>query len=779
MNIDAFFSALWHDYVEIAPRAAALKAAFEARGERVVNDHVAFRTLDRAPIDIAAFEPHLLAMGYTRHEPYDFADKKLNAWSYLPPSAAYPRVFFSELRTDELSPEATAILDRLVAQIDPASVADPSALFGGRPWPAPSFAEYERLLQESEYAAWVAAIGLRANHFTIAIHELEAFDSVESVLAVVEAEGHAVNTAGGRVKGSPDVLLEQASTMADLLPVVFADAQTRVVPTCYYEFALRHRDASGALYEGFVPASADKIFESTNVLRSADSPWAALGMDLHAPFDGVRIGERDAGAAGPRCASTSPIDGATIAEVQWASVDDADRVAAASLAAFRSWRKVPAPQRGALVRRVGEHVRRNKETLAAVITLEVGKTTSEALGEVQEWVDMCEFAVGLSRQLHGLTIVSERPAHRMMEQWHPLGPVAVISAFNFPMAVWAWNAMLALVCGDSVVWKPSEKAPLCAIAAHRMVERAIAETEGAPHGLSSLLIGGADVGEALSTDARYPLVSATGSVRMGKAVGGVVGGRLGRCLLELGGNNAAIVAPSADLELAIRGIVFAAAGTCGQRCTTLRRLIVHRSRIDELTERLRAAYATLAIGDPREPGVLVGPLIDEDAALAFDAALQTARDQGGDVLVGGARVHGGVPSGGAYVAPALVRIAPYADIVQHETFAPILYVMPYDTLEEAIAIQNDVPQGLSSAIFTESMREAERFVGPAGSDCGIANVNIGTSGAEIGGAFGGEKDTGGGRESGSDAWKNYMRRTTNTVNYGDDLPLAQGVEFSV
>lgn len=779
MNIDDFFSALWQDYVQIAPRAAALKAAFESRGERVVNDHVAFRTLDRAPIDIAAFEPHLLALGYTRHEPYDFSEKKLNAWAYLPPSAAYPRVFFSELRTDALSAEATAILDRLVAQIDPAQVAGLDALYSGRPWPAPTVAEYERLLEESEYAAWVAAIGLRANHFTIAIHELDGFDTVESVLAVVEAEGHAVNTAGGRVKGSPQVLLEQASTLADTLPVTFAGGDTHVVPTCYYEFALRHRDASGALYEGFVPASADKIFESTNVHRDVQAPWASLGIDTASPIDGVRIGERDAGASGPRHPTTSPIDGATLAELQWASVEDADRVAAASIAAFRSWRSVPAPRRGELVRRVGEHVRRNKEALAAVITLEAGKTTSEALGEVQEWVDMCEFAVGLSRQLHGLTIVSERPAHRMMEQWHPLGPVAVISAFNFPMAVWAWNAMLALVCGDSVVWKPSEKAPLCAIAAHRMVEQAIAEVDEAPHGLSSLLIGAAEVGEALSSDARYPLVSATGSVRMGKAVGAVVGGRLGRCLLELGGNNAAIVTPTADLELAIRGIVFAAAGTCGQRCTTLRRLIVHRSRIDEVTERLRAAYATLPIGDPRDAGVLVGPLIDEEAAAAFDHALASAQAQGGELLVGGHRVSEGVPAGGAYVAPALVRIDPSAEIVQHETFAPILYVMPYDSLAEAIAIQNGVPQGLSSAIFTESMREAERFVGPAGSDCGIANVNIGTSGAEIGGAFGGEKDTGGGRESGSDAWKNYMRRTTNTVNYGDDLPLAQGVEFTV
>lgn len=506
---------------------------------------------------------------------------------------------------------------------------------------------------------------------------------------------------------------------------------------------------------------------------------STFGFDTGARLSGVRVGANALEASGSTLHAASPIDGATLAELQQASAADVGAAAARAQAAFEAWRSVPAPQRGEFVRRIGDHVRAHKSELAAIITLEAGKTVSEAEGEVQEWVDMCEFAVGLSRQLHGLTIASERPAHRMMEQWHPLGPVAVISAFNFPMAVWAWNAMLAFVCGDSVVWKPSEKAPLCALAAHRMVELAMADLPDVPTALSSVVVGGADVGKALAASARFPLVSATGSVPMGKSVGGVVGARLGRSLLELGGNNAAIVSPSADLELALRGIAFAAAGTCGQRCTTLRRLIVHRSVIDTLVPRLVKAFGTFSIGDPRDEGVLVGPLIDEASGAAFDNAIAAAKEQGGELLCGGTRVHDGVPAGGVYVSPAIVRIGSDAPILQTETFAPILYVMPYDTLEEAIALQNGVPQGLSSAIFTESMREAERFLSPAGSDCGIANVNIGTSGAEIGGAFGGEKETGGGRESGSDSWKAYMRRTTNTVNYGDSLPLAQGVEFSV
>jgi aldehyde dehydrogenase (NAD+) len=392
-------------------------------------------------------------------------------------------------------------------------------------------------------------------------------------------------------------------------------------------------------------------------------------------------------------------------------------------------------------------------------------------------IDVCDFAVGLSRQLYGLTIASERPAHRLAEQWHPLGPVGVITAFNFPVAVWAWNAMIALVCGDSLVWKPSEKTPLTAIACQTIVARAIAACE-APPGLSSLVVGGADVGQALAASQALPLISATGSVRMGRAVAQAVAARLGRSLLELGGNNGAIVAPSADLELAVRGIVFAAAGTCGQRCTSLRRLIVHERVAPRVLERLRAAYARLPIGHPLATGTLVGPLIDERAFDAMQGALARLR-AGGARVHGGERVTEGVPAGGFYVRPAIVEATGEEPLVREETFAPILYFMRYETLEEAIARHNAVPQGLASAIFTNDVREAERFCSASGSDCGIVNVNIGTSGAEIGGAFGGEKDTGGGRESGSDAWKAYMRRATNTINYSSDLALAQGIRFDV
>jgi aldehyde dehydrogenase (NAD+) len=440
--------------------------------------------------------------------------------------------------------------------------------------------------------------------------------------------------------------------------------------------------------------------------------------------------------------------------------------------AASEWRGIPAPKRGQLVARVAEIVRGRKRELAAVITNEIGKIPAEAEGEVQEWIDICEFAVGLSRQLCGLTIASERPDHRMMEQWHPLGPVAVITAFNFPMAVWAWNAMVALVCGDSVLWKPSEKGALCAQAAHAVLAEA-----GAPPGLSELIQGAGDAGRTLAESELIPLVSATGSVAMGRQVGAVVAKRLGRCLLELGGNNAAIVAPTADLDLALRSIVFSAAGTAGQRCTTLRRLIVHESILPAFLERLRSAYGRLPVGDPRKDGVLVGPLIDDAAWRGMQSALRHAIAHGGELVQGGDRVTDGVPEGGVYARPAIVRVPGNIEIVREETFAPILYVMPYREFDEAIALQNGVPQGLSSAVFTGDVREAERFMSPAGSDCGIANVNIGTSGAEIGGAFGGEKNSGGGRESGSDAWKAYMRRATNTINYGRELPLAQGIQF--
>ncbi len=475
----------------------------------------------------------------------------------------------------------------------------------------------------------------------------------------------------------------------------------------------------------------------------------------------------------------SPIDGAEIARIAETAVSDIPAVIARARAAFLAWHEVPAPRRGELVRLFGEELRTAKEALGAVVTLEGGKIVSEGLGEVQEMIDVCDFAVGLSRQIYGLTIASERPGHRMMETWHPLGPCVVISAFNFPVAVWAWNAALALVCGDPVIWKPSEKTPLSALAAAKILDRALARFGAdAPEGLAQIVVGGAVIGEALVASKDVPIVSATGSTRMGAIVGPRVAARFGRAILELGGNNAMIVAPSADLDMAVRAILFSAVGTAGQRCTSLRRLIVHRSIRADLTHRLVKAYSSLPIGDPREARTLVGPLIDHAARDRMDTALARAKDEGG-LVHGGRSVTSGVPNGGAYVEPAIVEMPGQTSIVREETFAPILYTFGYQTLNEAIALQNDVPQGLSSSIFTLDVREAETFLAAAGSDCGIANVNIGPSGAEIGGAFGGEKETGGGRESGSDAWKAYMRRQTSTVNYSAKLPLAQGVRFDV
>ncbi|MDW4549323.1 aldehyde dehydrogenase family protein [Defluviimonas sp. D31] len=472
----------------------------------------------------------------------------------------------------------------------------------------------------------------------------------------------------------------------------------------------------------------------------------------------------------------SPIDGAEVAKVAETNPADMGAIIAKSQAAFKAWRTVPAPRRGELVRLLGEELRAAKDELGAVVTLEAGKITSEGLGEVQEMIDICDFAVGLSRQIYGLTIASERPGHRMMETWHPLGPCAIITAFNFPVAVWCWNTALALVCGDPVIWKPSEKTPLTAMATMKIMDRALKRFGDAPEGLCQLVIGGPAIGEALVNSKDVPIVSATGSTRMGGIVGPKVSARWGRPILELGGNNAMIVAPSADLDMAVRAIVFSAVGTAGQRCTTLRRLIAHNSIKDDLVAKLTKAYASLPIGDPRKSTTLVGPLIDHASRDRMQAALEKAKAEGGTVH-GGKVVATGVPQGGAYVEPAIAEMPKQTDTVRTETFAPILYVLGYETLEEAIAIQNDVPQGLSSCIFTLNMREAEAFLSAAGSDCGIANVNIGPSGAEIGGAFGGEKETGGGRESGSDAWKGYMRRQTNTINYSAQLPLAQGVKF--
>ncbi|WP_337187478.1 aldehyde dehydrogenase family protein [Phenylobacterium sp.] len=489
----------------------------------------------------------------------------------------------------------------------------------------------------------------------------------------------------------------------------------------------------------------------------------------------ARLGVAEALRTGGGRTVRSPVTGEAIAQVHDADAAGVSRAVEAAHAAFLTWRTVPAPRRGELVRLFGEELRAARAALAALVTLEAGKVASEALGEVQEMIDICDFAVGLSRQLHGLTLATERPDHRMMETWHPLGVVGIISAFNFPVAVWSWNAALALVCGDACVWKPSEKTPLTALAVQALFDRACARFGDAPAGLSAVAVGGREVGEALVDHPKVPLVSATGSTAMGRAVGPRLAGRFARALLELGGNNAAIVAPSADLDLALRGVTFAAMGTAGQRCTTLRRLFVHEDVYDAFVPRLKAAYASVKVGDPRAAGVLVGPLIDAAAFELMQAALADARAAGGGVT-GGERA----PMGAAYYArPALVEIGDQAEVVKRETFAPILYVMRYRDLEDAIARQNDVPQGLSSSIFTNDLREAELFVSARGSDCGIANVNIGPSGAEIGGAFGGEKETGGGREAGSDSWKAYMRRATNTVNYGRTLPLAQGVTFDV
>jgi aldehyde dehydrogenase (NAD+) len=477
----------------------------------------------------------------------------------------------------------------------------------------------------------------------------------------------------------------------------------------------------------------------------------------------------------------SPNTGELIGEVTETSVDQARALIDGAYEAFLQWRLIPAPKRGELVRLFGEELRAHKDALGKLVSVEAGKVASEGLGEVQEMIDICDFAVGLSRQLYGLTIATERAEHRMMETWHPLGVVGIISAFNFPVAVWAWNACLALVCGDAIVWKSSEKTPLTALATHALFDRAIAAYKAAghvvPEGLSALLIGGKEVGEALVEHEKVPLVSATGSTAMGRTVGPKLASRFARALLELGGNNAAIIAPSADLDLALRGVAFAAMGTAGQRCTTLRRLFVHESLYDTFVPRLKQAYASVKVGHPLEEGTLIGPLIDAHAFSLFEKALDEARSVGGQVT-GGTRVD---VNGKAsyYVRPALVEMDAHAGPVLRETFAPILYVMKYGSITEAIAMQNAVGAGLSSSIFTNDIREAELFVSAAGSDCGIANVNIGPSGAEIGGAFGGEKETGGGRESGSDSWKAYMRRATNTINYGRSLPLAQGVKFDV
>lgn len=487
----------------------------------------------------------------------------------------------------------------------------------------------------------------------------------------------------------------------------------------------------------------------------------------------------DMGGDRPTRKIHSPADGQLIAQVSMANESDYDKVVAKAQEAYLLWRTIPAPKRGEVVRQIGMKLRENKEPLGMLVSYEMGKIYQEGLGEVQEMIDICDFAVGLSRQLHGFTMHSERPEHRMYDQYHPLGIVGIISAFNFPVAVWAWNAMLAAVCGDVCIWKPSEKTPLTALACQHIISDVLRENE-VPEGVFNLIIGDAKIGELMSKDTRMPLLSATGSTRMGKKVGEAVGARLGRSLLELGGNNAIVMTESADLEMAIRGIVFGAVGTCGQRCTSTRRLIIHDSIYDDVKDRLVKIYPNLNIGNPLDKDTLVGPLIDKDAVKMFQASLEKVQKEGGKLLIGGEVLEGDKYPSGTYVTPAIVEAKNEYETVQEETFAPILYLIKYSgDIQNALKLHNGVKQGLSSAIFSTNMRETEEFISHWGSDCGIANVNIGTSGAEIGGAFGGEKDTGGGRESGSDAWKVYMRRQTNTINFSKELPLAQGIKFSI
>lgn len=501
-------------------------------------------------------------------------------------------------------------------------------------------------------------------------------------------------------------------------------------------------------------------------------------LGLNKENGGASTGNKWLKSKGQVIKSYSPVDGKEIGSVVAGTEKEYKVIVETAQKAFEVWRGVPAPKRGEIVRQIGDELRKHKEALGELVSYEMGKSLQEGFGEVQEMIDICDFAVGLSRQLHGLTMHSERPLHRMYEQYHPLGIVGIISAFNFPVAVWSWNSMLAWVCGDVCIWKPSEKTPLCGVACQNIVAK-VFKRNGLPEGISNLIIGDYKVGELMSHDPNVPLISATGSTRMGKLVAQAVAGRLGRSLLELGGNNAIIITPDADLDMAMVAVVFGAVGTAGQRCTTTRRLIIHESKYEEVKNRIKKAYAQLKIGDPLDQRNHVGPLIDKDAVAMYEHAISEAVKQGGKVWVEGGVLKGKNYTSGCYVRPAVIEAKNSMPIVQHETFAPILYIMKYKTLDEAIAMQNGVVQGLSSSIMTTNMREAEAFLSAAGSDCGIANVNIGTSGAEIGGAFGGEKETGGGRESGSDAWKAYMRRQTNTINYGTKLPLAQGIKFEL
>jgi aldehyde dehydrogenase (NAD+) len=501
-------------------------------------------------------------------------------------------------------------------------------------------------------------------------------------------------------------------------------------------------------------------------------------LGLKKQNDGTSTGLKSTSTSKEYIDSFSPVDGSFIGSVSVTSKKEYEKVIRTAQGAFKKWRTIPAPQRGEIVRQYGEELRKHKDSLGRLVSYEMGKSLQEGFGEVQEMIDICDFAVGLSRQLYGLTMHSERPNHRMYEQWHPLGVVGIISAFNFPVAVWSWNAMIAMVCGDVCIWKPSEKTPLCGVACQNILHKVLKENK-IPEGVCSMINGDYKVGEMLTKDGRIPLISATGSTRMGKIVGAEVAARLGRSLLELGGNNAIIVTPNADMNLVLTGAVFGAVGTAGQRCTSTRRLIIHESIYDDVKKKITRAYRQLKIGNPLNPKTHVGPLIDKDAVENYLNSTKAVIEEGGEFVVKGGVLKGKGYESGCYVKPCVAEVENDFKIVQHETFAPILYLIKYKDFSEAIAIQNNVPQGLSSAIMTDSLREAEAFLSSGGSDCGIANVNIGTSGAEIGGAFGGEKETGGGRESGSDAWKVYMRRQTNTINYSKDLPLAQGIKFDL
>jgi len=522
-----------------------------------------------------------------------------------------------------------------------------------------------------------------------------------------------------------------------------------------------------------------KINRMSAVVNETDIFQILEQLGIETENNGASTGGKWFKTRGERLDSISPVDGKLIASVNSATEADYEAVVLKAQEAFAQWRLIPAPKRGEVVRQLAERIRFYKEPLGKLVSYEMGKSLQEGLGEVQEMIDICDFAVGLSRQLYGLTMHSERPGHRMYEQYHPLGIVGIISAFNFPVAVWNWNTALAWVCGDVCIWKPSEKTPITAIACQQITKE-VFDANGVPEGVSSVVIGGAEIGKLMAEDTRIPLISATGSTRMGKSVGAAVGARLGRSLLELGGNNAIIITPTADLKMVVPGAVFGAVGTAGQRCTSTRRLIIHDSIYDKVRDALVKAYGQLKIGDPLDQSNHVGPLIDKDAVSAYLNAIEKAKAEGGKVIVEGGVLTGAGYESGCYVKPAIVEAENHFEIVQHETFAPILYIMKYSgELENAIRMQNGVPQGLSSAIMTNNLKEAEAFLSQAGSDCGIANVNIGTSGAEIGGAFGGEKETGGGRESGSDSWKIYMRRQTNTINYSDSLPLAQGIKFDL